>query len=111
MRFSSISYFWVAVPLLWTGGLNANELSPHYDQADRIVVIKSERKLSLFKDGEVLRSFDIHLVLYRRARSGVREIFAPPRGIISWKLKIPTATIFSRSWCRIQTHKTARERS
>jgi murein L,D-transpeptidase YafK len=94
MRFSSISYFWFAVPLLWTGGLNANELSPHYDQADRIVVIKSERKLSLFKDDEVLRSFDIALGLVPEGPKRRSGDFRTPEGHYFLETKNPNSDYF-----------------
>ena len=94
MRFSCISYFWFAVPLLWTGGLNANDLSPHYDQADRIVVIKSERKLSLFKDGEVLRSFDIALGLVPEGPKRRSGDFRTPEGDYFLETKNPNSDYF-----------------
>ena len=48
---------------LHSGGGIANELSPQHPQADRILVLKSERKLHLYGDGKILRSFDIALGL------------------------------------------------
>jgi len=60
-----LSRFWLLIvfPLFWHGGLVANDLSPHYVQVDKVLVIKSERKLYLLKGGEVLRSIDIALGL------------------------------------------------
>ena len=94
MRFSCISCLWLAIPLLWTGGLNANDLSPHYDQADRIVVIKSERKLSLFKDGEVLRSFDIALGLVPEGPKRRSGDFRTPEGHYFLETKNPNSDYF-----------------
>ena len=51
------------LPCPHLGGSLANELSPQHLQADRIVVLKSERKLHLYRAGEILRSFDIALGL------------------------------------------------
>ena len=53
----------LVLPCLGASGSLANELSPQHPRADRIVVLKSERKLHLYRAGEVLRSFDIALGL------------------------------------------------
>ncbi len=65
----------------------ANELSPQHVQADRILVVKSERALHLYKDGEILRTFDIVLGLSPvgpKRRSGD---FRTPEGqyYLEWK--------------------------
>ena len=82
------------VPLLWHGGLSANDLSPHYDQADRVVVVKSERKLYLFKDGEVLRSFDIALGLVPEGPKRRSGDFRTPEGHYFLETKNPNSDYF-----------------
>ncbi len=81
-------------PLLWHGGLNAGDLSPHYDQADRVVVVKSERKLYLFKDGEVLRSFDVALGLVPEGPKRREGDFRTPEGRYYLEVKNPDSDYF-----------------
>lgn len=76
----------LALPCLYSGA-SANELSPQHPEADRILVIKSERKLHLYGEGEILRSFDVALGL---APVGAKERsgdFRTPEGEyrIEWK--------------------------
>ena len=68
------------IPLFWHGELHASELSPHYEQADQVVLIKSERKLYLFKDGEVLRSFNVALGLVPEGPKRREGDFRTPEG-------------------------------
>ena len=82
------------VPLIWHGGLSASDLSPHYDQADRVVVVKSERKLYLFKDDEVLRSFDIALGLVPEGPKRREGDFRTPEGHYYLEAKNPDSDYF-----------------
>ena len=47
--------------IVWNGPISGNDLTPNYDQADQALIIKSERKLYLYKAGKVLQDFDIAL--------------------------------------------------
>ena len=69
------------------GGSLANELSPQHPQADRMVVLKSERKLQLFRDGEILRSFEIALGLAPEGPKRETGDFRTPEGqyFLEWK--------------------------
>jgi len=80
MRSPRRSFLIALAPLLWHGGLNANDLSPHYEQADRVVIVKSERRLHLFKDGEILRSFDVALGLVPEGPKRRSGDFRTPEG-------------------------------
>ena len=40
--------------LAFNWAVSANDLTPNYDKADRVLVIKSERKLHLYKEDKVL---------------------------------------------------------
>lgn len=55
-------------------------LTSTHAQADRILVVKSERKLYLLKAGEVLRSFDISLGLQPRGPKQRSGDFRTPEG-------------------------------
>lgn len=64
-------------------GLNsiaAPGLAPQHEKADRLLVVKSERKLYLLKEGEVLRSFDIALGLIPEGPKQREGDFRTPEG-------------------------------
>ena len=84
----------VVTPLFWAGAGNANDLSPHYDQADRVVVVKSERKLYLYKDDAVLRSFDIALGLVPEGPKRRAGDFRTPEGRYHLETKNPYSDYF-----------------
>lgn len=69
------------------GSSLANDLSPQHPPAERIVVLKSERKLHLYSEGEVLRSFDIALGLAPEGPKREAGDFRTPEGqyFIEWK--------------------------
>ena len=94
LRFLRRSCLWLALPLIWVGEVSANDLSPHYEQADRVVVIKSERKLYLYKDGEVLRSFDIALGLVPEGPKRRSGDFRTPEGHYFLSAKNPNSDYF-----------------
>ncbi len=56
-------------------------LTSHYEQADYLLIIKSERKLYLLKEGEVLRSFKIALGLIPSGPKRREGDFKTPEGI------------------------------
>ena len=55
-------------------------LAPQHEKADRLLVVKSERKLYLLKEGEVLRSFDIALGLIPEGPKQREGDFRTPEG-------------------------------
>ncbi len=75
------------LPCAGPGSSLANDLSPQHPQADRIVVLKSERTLRLYRDGEVLRTFDIALGLAPEGPKREAGDFRTPEGqyFIEWK--------------------------
>ena len=84
-----------ALPLLlWHGGLSANDLSPHYVQADRVLLVKSERKLYLYRDGEILRSFDVALGLVPEGPKRRSGDFRTPEGEYYLEAKNPDSDYF-----------------
>ena len=74
------SYLLFALSWWCLGSGNANEAVPRYAKADRILVVKSERKLHLYKDGEMLRSFDIALGLVPEGPKRRAGDFRTPEG-------------------------------
>ena len=77
----------VVLPWFYCGIGAASELSPQHPQADRIVVVKSERKLQLYREGEILRSFDIALGLVPEGPKRRSGDFKTPEGayFVEWK--------------------------
>lgn len=75
------------LPGLHPGSSLANELSPQHPLADRILVLKSERTLRLYRDGQVLRSFDIALGLAPEGPKRESGDFRTPEGqyFLEWK--------------------------
>jgi len=81
--------------LLWQGVAFADTgLSSHYDQADSILVVKSERKLYLFRDGELLRSFDVALGLVPDGPKRREGDFRTPEGRYFLEAKNPDSDYF-----------------
>jgi len=58
----------------------APDLAPQHEKADRLLVVKSERKLYLLKEGEVFRSFDIALGLIPEGPKQREGDFRTPEG-------------------------------
>ena len=77
----------LVLPCLHSGSSAANELSPQHPQADRVLVLKSERKLHLYREGEILRSFDIALGLAPQGPKRESGDFRTPEGryFLEWK--------------------------
>ena len=77
----------LALPWMHVGAGSANELSPEHVPADRILVVKSERKLHLYKEGAILRTFDIALGLSPLGPKRRSGDFRTPEGeyYLEWK--------------------------
>ena len=69
-------------------------LSPHYGRADALLIVKSERKLYLLKDGEVLRDFDIALGLMPEGPKQREGDFRTPEGRYFLETKNPNSDYF-----------------
>lgn len=65
-----------------------------YEQADYLLVIKSERKLYLLKEGEVLRSFKIALGLIPSGPKRREGDFRTPEGIYHLDARNPSSDYF-----------------
>ncbi len=84
----------LVLPCLHPGSSVANELSPQHPQADRILVVKSERKLHLYREGEILRSFDIALGLAPEGPKRESGDFRTPEGQYHLEWKNPQSDYF-----------------
>ncbi|MCZ0955223.1 MAG: L,D-transpeptidase family protein [Rhodospirillaceae bacterium] len=82
------------LPFPHPGGSLANELSPQHPRADRIVVLKSERKLHLYRAGEILRSFDIALGLVPEGPKRESGDLRTPEGRYHLESKNPESAYF-----------------
>ena len=71
-----------------------DNLSPHYARADSVLIVKSERKLYLLKNGEVLRDFDIALGLMPEGRKEREGDFRTPEGRYHLEVKNPNSDYF-----------------
>jgi len=65
-----------------------------YEKADYLLVVKSERKLYLLKDGEVLRSFEIALGLIPNGPKQRSGDFKTPEGIYQLGVRNPSSDYF-----------------
>jgi murein L,D-transpeptidase YafK len=79
-----------------TGGSAAADtaLSPHYDTADRVLIVKSERRLYLLKRGEILRSFEIALGLMPEGHKRREGDFRTPEGVYYLEAKNSNSDYF-----------------
>lgn len=76
-------------------GMNAAaEFIPEYEKADFLLVEKSERKLHLYKDGEILRSFDIALGLIPEGPKLREGDFKTPEGRYQLAARNPNSDYF-----------------
>ena len=66
--------------LSWVGNAAADGFAITPDQADLVVVVKSERKLFLMKSGHVLRAIDIALGLFPKGPKRREGDFRTPEG-------------------------------
>jgi len=69
-------------------------LSPHYEQADSLLIVKSERKLYLLRKGEILRGFDIALGLMPEGPKQREGDFRTPEGRYQLDAKNPNSDYF-----------------
>jgi len=77
------------------GGLaRADTLSPHYEKADSLLIVKSERKLYLLKAGEVLRDFDVALGLMPEGHKQREGDFRTPEGRYYLDARNPNSDYF-----------------
>ncbi len=76
--------------LLWQGSLHADELPA----ADKVLIEKSERKLHLFKNGVVFKTFDIALGLRPVGDKNEEGDFKTPEGKYMLDAKNPKSKYF-----------------
>jgi murein L,D-transpeptidase YafK len=74
--------------------LTAAEFIPAYKKADFLLVMKSERKLYLYNDGELLRSFDIALGLIPEGPKQREGDFRTPEGRYQLSARNPNSDYF-----------------
>jgi len=81
--------------LLWHGALSADTgLSFHYQKADYALLVKSEHKLYLLRQGEVLRTFDVALGLVPEGPKRREGDFRTPEGLYYLDAKNPDSDYF-----------------
>lgn len=80
--------------LVSSGSPRADILSPHFQKADSLLIVKSERKLYLLKAGEVLRDFDIALGLMPEGHKQREGDFRTPEGIYYLDARNPNSDYF-----------------
>ncbi len=86
--------------IVWLGlalgesSIAAPGLAPQHEKADRLLVVKSERKLYLLKEGEVLRSFDIALGLIPQGPKLREGDFRTPEGNYHLSRRNPNSDYF-----------------
>jgi len=88
---------WIVLTVLLAlgaGPVVADTLSPHYELADSVLVVKSERKLYLLKGREVLRSFDIALGLMPEGPKRREGDFRTPEGRYFLEARNPNSDYF-----------------
>jgi len=86
--------------IVWLGltlgesSIAAPGLAPQHEKADRLLVVKSERKLYLLKEGEILRSFDIALGLIPEGAKQREGDFRTPEGNYHLSSRNPNSDYF-----------------
>jgi murein L,D-transpeptidase YafK len=88
---------WALAALLVGGAASAQSTRASrstFEKADRIVVVKSKRKLYLMKDGRKLRSFDISLGLDPKGPKRREGDFKTPEGLYYIEAKNPNSSYF-----------------
>ena len=81
IRTRPIPAFLCALALLTVGArVSGEEVAAMPDQADLVLVVKSERKLYLMKEGRVLRAVDIALGLFPKGPKRRAGDFRTPEG-------------------------------
>lgn len=94
MRIYGILGSLLLLMLATSGDLRADSLSPHYQKADALLIVKSERKLYLLREGEVLRDFDIALGLMPEGPKEREGDFRTPEGRYLLQTRNPNSDYF-----------------
>lgn len=80
--------------LATTAGVEADSLDLSEARADSVLIVKSERKLYLLRDGEVLRDIDIALGLMPEGPKEREGDFRTPEGRYFLETKNPNSDYF-----------------
>ncbi|MDH3419209.1 MAG: L,D-transpeptidase family protein [Gammaproteobacteria bacterium] len=94
MRINGAIVSILLLALFASGSPRADTLSPHYEKADSLLIVKSERKLYLLKEGEVLRDFDIALGLMPEGPKQREGDFRTPEGLYYLDARNPNSDYF-----------------
>jgi murein L,D-transpeptidase YafK len=96
MNSTGTARHWVGIALLTMGSLAIASASfaSQLDQADRVLVVKSERKLHLLKAGRVLRTFDVSLGLVPQGHKQREGDFRTPEGVYYLETKNSSSDYF-----------------
>jgi murein L,D-transpeptidase YafK len=84
----------LAATLAAAGLVRADSLDPVAPRADSVLIVKSERKLYLLRDGEVLRDIDIALGLMPEGHKQREGDFRTPEGRYFLEAKNPNSDYF-----------------
>ncbi len=80
--------------LMGAGVAAAPGITSQHQKADYLLVVKSERKLYLLREGEVLRSFDVALGLIPEGAKKREGDFRTPEGIYQLSARNPNSDYF-----------------
>ena len=80
--------------LITSSASRADVLSPHFQKADSVLIVKSERKLYLLKAGEILRDFDVALGLMPEGHKQREGDFRTPEGLYYLDARNPNSDYF-----------------
>lgn len=94
MRWHQLVGSALLLSVVWAGSAAGDTLSPHYERADSLLIVKSERKLYLLKEGEVLRDFDIALGLMPEGPKQREGDFRTPEGRYFLDARNPNSDYF-----------------
>jgi murein L,D-transpeptidase YafK len=91
-----LSWLWIGLYLAVQApaALAETGLRSHYPQADRILIVKGERKLYLLRAQEVLKSVDIALGLMPKGPKEREGDFRTPEGLYYVEAKNPDSDYF-----------------
>lgn len=92
----ALRFSWLAILIPFCYGMPcaAQDAGTTLEKADRIVVVKSARKLYLMKDGRKLRTFNISLGLVPRGQKHREGDFRTPEGLYYLEAKNPNSDYF-----------------
>jgi len=94
MRWNSSVLAVLALSIAGLGTAVGDSLSPSFQRADALLIVKSERKLYLLKGGEVLRDFDIALGLMPEGPKQREGDFRTPEGRYFLEARNPNSDYF-----------------